>query len=721
MYENDRKGPASGWERAETLVGVPYYVNHATETTQWDHPEMTLLMNEMSLADDIKYAAYRTAVKLRAIEKKIQVDSVNLLTIRAVFNDLGYAEGFTENKINVQQLEEVLREMFTREREKGGDVNVANGVELTLNWLLNTYDQTRSGSIRIISAKIGLACLSVASVQEKYKYFFDQISSSKGFIDKKRLRVFLRDALLVLKYIKEYHSFGRSGIEPTVNSCFDRAFIPDRVSQLEYLEWMIDEPQTLVWIPTLHRLAMSETVTHEGKCNICKMFPIVGFRYRCLKCFNFDMCQNCFWSGRVAKNHKLRHQTQEYCLPATQKEDIKDFAKVIKSKVGKKKKKSTKPRYLPVTNEATTYASNEDTENVDYADNESTTSFDSHDIESERLSEAKEIPKKDNQYSSSEVLTSSPDVDDEHELISYYTSRLNNKSPAPTTSTPMQATTLERDQVSEMEQIIVSLEDDNRYLREKILDIQASEHGRRLNQSLESDEREVIEEYNKRLEARQEVLEDHNNRLEEQLTKLRHFINQKKSPHTSNSLYKTSGLQTYDFTSQNVSHVSSPPRLLNSSSRRYERLRPKPELRGQSQSTGRAAILLPPPSTHLVKSVKPSAVPKSAEDELGSGTNDGILRPSISMSSDEDLRAIEIQMEELLERESPGKDSRAESETGTLPAYADSDSSDEQQQYLLTAASMVGDAMDSLVSNLSRDQPSWNHLDLVLTGGDEEV
>lgn len=27
---------------------------------------------------------------------------------------------------------------------------------------------------------------------------------------------------------------------------------------------MIDEPQTLVWFPTLHRLAMSETGMHQG-------------------------------------------------------------------------------------------------------------------------------------------------------------------------------------------------------------------------------------------------------------------------------------------------------------------------------------------------------------------------------------------------------------------------------------------------------------------------
>ena len=37
-------------------------------------------------------------------------------------------------------------------------------------------------------------------------------------------------------------------------------------------------------------------------------------RYRCLKCFSFDMCQNCFFSGRRAKGHKLTHPMQEYCF-----------------------------------------------------------------------------------------------------------------------------------------------------------------------------------------------------------------------------------------------------------------------------------------------------------------------------------------------------------------------------------------------------------------------
>ena len=38
--------------------------------------------------------------------------------------------------------------------------------------------------------------------------------------------------------------------------------IPERVSAEEFIEWMIAEPQTIVWLPTLHRLAVSETGTY---------------------------------------------------------------------------------------------------------------------------------------------------------------------------------------------------------------------------------------------------------------------------------------------------------------------------------------------------------------------------------------------------------------------------------------------------------------------------
>lgn len=46
----------------------------------------------------------------------------------------------------------------------------------------------------------------------------------------------------------------------------------------QFVDWMHLEPQSMVWLPVLHRVAAAETAKHQAKCNICKECPIVGFR-----------------------------------------------------------------------------------------------------------------------------------------------------------------------------------------------------------------------------------------------------------------------------------------------------------------------------------------------------------------------------------------------------------------------------------------------------------
>lgn len=46
----------------------------------------------------------------------------------------------------------------------------------------------------------------------------------------------------------------------------------------QFIDWMRLEPQSMVWLPVLHRVAAAETAKHQAKCNICKECPIVGFR-----------------------------------------------------------------------------------------------------------------------------------------------------------------------------------------------------------------------------------------------------------------------------------------------------------------------------------------------------------------------------------------------------------------------------------------------------------
>ena len=51
-----------------------------------------------------------------------------------------------------------------------------------------------------------------------------------------------------------------------------------KIQVSDFLEWLRMEPQSLVWVPVMHRMAVAESAKHQAKCNICKAFPIIGFR-----------------------------------------------------------------------------------------------------------------------------------------------------------------------------------------------------------------------------------------------------------------------------------------------------------------------------------------------------------------------------------------------------------------------------------------------------------
>lgn len=64
------------WERAVAGNKVPYYINHVSETTHWDHPKMMELMDSLAEFNDVRYSAYRTSMKIRTIQKNLCLDLV---------------------------------------------------------------------------------------------------------------------------------------------------------------------------------------------------------------------------------------------------------------------------------------------------------------------------------------------------------------------------------------------------------------------------------------------------------------------------------------------------------------------------------------------------------------------------------------------------------------------------------------------------------------------
>ena len=63
------------------LMFLIFFFSHQTETTHWDHPKMIELMNSLSELNEVRFSAYRTALKLRTVQKRICCECLIILYI----------------------------------------------------------------------------------------------------------------------------------------------------------------------------------------------------------------------------------------------------------------------------------------------------------------------------------------------------------------------------------------------------------------------------------------------------------------------------------------------------------------------------------------------------------------------------------------------------------------------------------------------------------------
>ncbi|XP_035177757.1 utrophin isoform X2 [Oxyura jamaicensis] len=529
------------WQRSVSHNKVPYYINHETQTTCWDHPKMTDLFHSLADLNNVRFSAYRTAIKIRRLQKALCLDLLDLNTTSEVFKQ--HKLGQNDQLIGVQEVISCLTTIYSGLEEKHKDmVNVPLCVDMCLNWLLNVYDSGRTGKIRVQSLKIGLMSLSKGLLEEKYRYLFNEVAGPTEMCDQRQLGLLLHDAIQIPRQLGEVAAFGGSNIEPSVRSCFQQNHNKPEITVKQFIDWMRLEPQSMVWLPVLHRVAAAETAKHQAKCNICKECPIVGFRYRSLKHFNYDVCQSCFFSGRTAKGHKLHYPMVEYCIPTTSGEDVRDFTKVLKNKFRSKKYFAKHPRlgYLPV-------------QTVLEGDNLETPSQSPqlfHDDTHSRIEQyATRLAQMERTNGSflTDSSSNTGSVEDEHALIQQYCQTLGGESPVSQPQSPAQILkSVEKEERGELERIIADLEEEQRSLQIEYEQLKEQHLRRGINplasppdtvvspQHASEDaeliaEAKLLRQHKGRLEARMQILEDHNKQLESQLHRLRQLLEQPES------------------------------------------------------------------------------------------------------------------------------------------------------------------------------------------------
>uniref|UniRef100_A0A3Q1J430 Dystrobrevin n=2 Tax=Anabas testudineus TaxID=64144 RepID=A0A3Q1J430_ANATE len=275
-----------------------------------DRRQLFIEMRAQDL-DSIRLSTYRTACKLRFVQKKCNLHMVDIWNVIEAFRENGLNTMDLNAELSVARLEVVLSTIFYQLNKRmptTHQINVDQSISLLLNFLLAAYDPEGHGKISVFVVKMALATICGGKILDKLRYIFSQISDSAGIMVQSQFDQFLREVLKLPMAVFEGPSFGYT--EQAARTFAQQK----KVSLNTFLDTLMSDPppQCLVWLPLMHRLTNVENVFHPVECSYCHTESMMGFRYRCQQCHNYQLCQDCFWRGHASGSHSNQHQMKEY-------------------------------------------------------------------------------------------------------------------------------------------------------------------------------------------------------------------------------------------------------------------------------------------------------------------------------------------------------------------------------------------------------------------------
>ncbi|XP_059836402.1 dystrobrevin alpha isoform X3 [Hypanus sabinus] len=282
-----------------------------TENTMAERRQLFAEMRAQDL-DRIRLSTYRTACKLRFVQKKCNVHLVDVWNVIEAFRENGLNTMDLNAELSVARLEAIISTILYQLNKRmptTHQINVEQSISLLLSFLLAAYDGESHGKISVFAVKVALATMCGGKILDKLRYIFSQISDSNGVMIYAKFDQFLQEVLKLPTSVFEGPSFGYT--EQASRSCFSQQ---KKVTLNSFLDTLMSDPppQCLVWLPLMHRLANVENVFHPVECSYCHSESMMGFRYRCQQCHNYQLCQDCFWRGHASGSHSNQHQMKEY-------------------------------------------------------------------------------------------------------------------------------------------------------------------------------------------------------------------------------------------------------------------------------------------------------------------------------------------------------------------------------------------------------------------------
>ncbi|XP_064911498.1 dystrobrevin beta isoform X4 [Columba livia] len=281
--------------------------------------------------DVIRLSTYRTACKLRFVQKRCNLHLVDIWNMIEAFRDNGLNTLDHNTEINVSRLETIISSIYYQLNKRlpsTHQISVEQSISLLLNFMIAAYDSEGHGKLTVFSVKAMLATMCGGKILDKLRYVFSQISDSNGLMIFTKFDQLLKEVLKLPTAVFEGPSFGYT--EHSLRTCFPQQ---KKITLNMFLDTLMADPppQCLVWLPLLHRLAHVENVFHPVECSYCRCESMMGFRYRCQQCHNYQLCQTCFWRGHASGPHSNQHQMKEH---SSWKSPAKKLSQAISRSLG---------------------------------------------------------------------------------------------------------------------------------------------------------------------------------------------------------------------------------------------------------------------------------------------------------------------------------------------------------------------------------------------------
>lgn len=231
-------------------------------------------------------------------------------------------------------------------------LHIDNCVHSAIAWFLYVYNNNESSnnlSIRFNSFRAVLVLLCTGKLVDKMRHLFTSYlsaSSSLNSLTLPQIDELLHEILALPYALQEIsHQTYRSNNAQLIFSHVSSA----SVHLNEFLDTLIHNdstPNCLQWLIIFHRLVSVEngksrgslclshalfsfSVIHRVKCSACQRASFSGFRYKCQQCHDrtYQLCQDCFWRGRVSDQHLPTHEMKEYTFFTS---PVKEFRQSIR-------------------------------------------------------------------------------------------------------------------------------------------------------------------------------------------------------------------------------------------------------------------------------------------------------------------------------------------------------------------------------------------------------